>query len=54
MLGKLEKDNRVFGGKNGAMTFEKWFEKEVIGYKVINVLLDVFCTAYINKSLINW
>jgi dGTPase len=25
-------------------------EKEVIGYKVINVLLDVFCTAYINKS----
>lgn len=25
-------------------------EKEVIGYKVINILLDVFCTAYINKS----
>lgn len=25
-------------------------EKEIIGYKVINVLLDVFCTAYINKA----
>jgi dGTPase len=25
-------------------------EKEIIGYKVINVLLDVFCTASINKA----
>ena len=33
MLRNLEKDSRVFGGKNGAMTFEKWFEKEVIGSK---------------------
>jgi len=33
MLKNLEKDTRVFGGKNGVMTFEKWFEKEVIGSK---------------------
>jgi TP901 family phage tail tape measure protein len=33
MLGKLEKDNRVFGGKNGDMTFEKWFQKEVMPSK---------------------
>jgi TP901 family phage tail tape measure protein len=33
MLKNLEKDTRVFGGKNGSMTFEKWFEKEVIGSK---------------------
>jgi len=25
-------------------------EKEIIGYKVINVLLDVFCIAYTNKA----
>jgi dGTPase len=25
-------------------------EKEIIGYKVINVLLDVFCTACVNKA----
>lgn len=25
-------------------------EKEVVGYQVINTLLDKFCTAYINKS----
>ena len=30
MLVKLEKDNRLFGGKNGDITFEKWFEKNVI------------------------
>ena len=33
MINKLEKDNRLFGGKNGVMPFEKWFEKEVINSK---------------------
>ena len=33
MLKKLEKDTRLFGGKDGVMTFEKWFEKEVIASK---------------------
>jgi len=33
MLSKLEKDNRVFGGRNGEMTFEKWFQKEVLPSK---------------------
>ena len=30
MLVKLERDNSLFGGKNGDITFEKWFEKNVI------------------------
>jgi TP901 family phage tail tape measure protein len=33
MLSKLESDKRVFGGKNGAMTFEKWFQKEILPSK---------------------
>jgi len=33
MLAKLEKDNRTFGGKNGDMTFEKWFQKEILPSK---------------------
>ena len=33
MIKKLEKDNRTFGGKNGDMTFEKWFQQNVIPSK---------------------
>ena len=33
MLAKLEKDNRKFGGKNGDITFEKWFQKEILPSK---------------------
>jgi TP901 family phage tail tape measure protein len=36
MINKLEKDNRLFGGKNGEMTFEKWFQKEVISSKLFS------------------
>jgi TP901 family phage tail tape measure protein len=33
MVKKLEKDNRLFGGKNGDLTFEKWFQKEILPSK---------------------
>ena len=33
MLKKLEKDTRIFGGKNGDLTFEKWFQKEILPSK---------------------
>jgi len=33
MLAKLEKDSRTFGGKNGDITFEKWFQKEILPSK---------------------
>ena len=50
MLGKLEKDNRVFGGKNGEMTFEKWFQKEVIASKSFS---DIKVGSRSFKSIFN-
>ena len=36
MIGKLKKDSRVFGGQNGDLTFEQWFQKEILPSRSFN------------------
>ena len=36
MMGKLQKDSRVFGGQNGDLTFEQWFQKEILPSRSFN------------------
>jgi len=36
MLSELEKDKRVFGGRNGDMTFERWFQENTMRSSAFN------------------